>query len=299
MKKKTLTLLEEASSWLVKNTSIESAVLFGSTARHLLKTQRLERWADIDLHIVAKDVASLTSVHWTSALPKQQFCMQVLRPATGGLNKATVVFKSGQLDLVLVPSRQMEGAADALRRNYHRRDRTLNTALNEMATCIHSGYWFIKGKDTWGSFYESVYNLPGIRIQENKLIDMGDSFLCDLLWVLQKIERGELVAAQHVLHNKLVDTILRLWRELRLRRRLPVVSFGLGRRLEELSSREEIKRLKINAKANRGELVSAANQTFVCLRYMMAEVAPSWSVSPPMQHVIRRLIKAASTKPTH
>mgnify|MGYP002641013099 FL=1 len=221
----TTELLPATLAWLKRNEFVESAVLFGSAVRDQSKCDRRNYWSDLDLHVVATEPSALESVDWNSALPKKEFCLQVARPATGGVRKVTAVFASGQIDLVVVSSIALSKAAESLLPHDSLCSITFDVPLNEMATCLHSGYRFLKGKKKWGAFYARIAKFPGVRISDFELHRMGNIFVCDLLWVLQKLDRGEIVAAQHVIHGKLVDANLRLWRELQLRRGTLLPSF--------------------------------------------------------------------------
>ena len=89
--------------WLTADPRVRVAILFGSSARTQHEHAAADDWSDLDLHVVTTDAAALERVNWPEALPDQEFCFQAVRPATGGVRKATVLFKTGQLDLVLVP----------------------------------------------------------------------------------------------------------------------------------------------------------------------------------------------------
>ena len=106
----------------------------------------------------------------------------------------------------------------------------------------------------------------------------ADVFLCDFFWVLQKLERGELVAAQHLLHRSLSETNLRLLREVRLRKGELLPSFGLGRKVEKLLRSEQLDRIQIEARLNRDELQLAAWKAFKTLVQFVYELDPTWSV---------------------
>src|SRR4051794_29886969 len=100
-------LLPSVTAWLESTPSIKFAVLFGSSARNLEASRATDRWSDLDLHIVTSDPCGVENVNWATALPGKVFCLKVVRPATGGVRKLTVLFNNGQLDLVLIPARQL------------------------------------------------------------------------------------------------------------------------------------------------------------------------------------------------
>lgn len=281
-------LLTATIAWLQENALVQSAVLFGSTAATFDDPTLRDASADIDLHIVSPRPGELEHVPWSRCFPGQGFCLQAVRPATGGVRKATVIFDSGQLDLVLVPSTWMHVATVGLRLRLERRSRAFATAVNEMATCLHSGYRFLKGEPTWGRLYQRVAALPGVRLSDAQITAAAGAFLCDLLWVLQKLERGEVVAAQHIVHTRLQDTNLRLWRELRRRQAGELPSFGLGRRIETLGSEKERALLTLNGSANVSDLRRVAWQCLAALEQIMAGLVAAWCVPPAMRTLLER-----------
>lgn len=203
------------------------------------------------------------------------------------MRKVTAVFVNSQIDLVLVPAQQLRLVRLAVRCGLHRHSRILQVALNEIATCLNSGYQFIKGEKEWGGFYSWIaHEMPGVRVNDDEAKALADGFLCDLLWVFQKLERGEFSAAQFVLHSSLAETNFRLIRELRLRRGQPLPSFGLGRRVESLLTPSELEWVKVNARLNAEELRGAAGYSFAGLRALMMEIVPAWKPSKEMESLL-------------
>jgi hypothetical protein len=263
--------------------SVEAAILFGSSARQSSEPAPADGRSDLDLHIVTTAPAALERVDWARALPGQRLCMQVVRPATGGVRKVTAMFAAGEVDLVLVPASRLRLGRLAMRLGLHRGRPALSIALNEIATCLRSGYRFLKGEKSWGSFYARIVaEMPGVRLGDSEARVLADVFLCDLLWVLRKLERGELSAAQHLLHRSLAETNFRLLRELRLRRGQPLPSFGLGRRVEALLPAGELAWVKVDARREQVELRLAAGTALKGLQALMKELVPSWAVPTEM-----------------
>lgn len=279
-------LLRSAVAWLENDPRVLSAVLFGSTAGEK-SSRSSDSWSDIDLHVITSAPAQLELIDWTRAIPSQQFCLHVARPATGGVRKVTALFSTGQIDLVLVPVGGMRFARLALNCGLHRRLRFLEIALNEMSTTLRAGYRFLKGERAWGAFYARVASeMTGVRLGDAEAGKLADVFLCELLWVLQKLARGEFMAAQLVLHRSLAETNFRLVRELRLRRGQSLPSFGLARRLETLLSVEELFLVKIDARLDRDELRRAAWLAFAGLKTLMNELVPTWRVPAGMEGLL-------------
>ena len=285
-------------AWLAAESAVQSAVLFGSTARVPVEAAAADGWSDFDLHIVTTNAAGLERTDWPRALPGWEFSLQVVRPATGGVRKATALFDAGQLDLILVPAAAMRLARLAMRCGLHHRIGFLRVALNEMSTSLSTGYRFLKGERKWGAFYTRVAaEMPGVRLSDLEVREFANIFLCDLLWVLQKLERGELAAAQRVLHRSLSETNFCLARELRLRRGLSLPSFGLGRRVESMHPHPpaELAWVQVSARLDRTELVVATWRTLDGLKGLMRELVPIWNVPAPMHALLARYVPTPAT----
>jgi hypothetical protein len=264
-------------------------VLFGSSASIVDSSYGvINRSSDLDFHLVASSAKALECVNWESELVQERFCLQVCRPASGGVRKLTVIFDSGQLDIVVVPLIAMRLAALGFRLGLYRRIRSLRVALDEMATCLQFGYRFIKGERLWLGFYNRVASLSGVRLNDREVRNLADASVCDLLWLLQKAKMGELIAAQHALHLRLSDTNLRLWRELRCRRRLVLPSFGLGRCVERIATEREHSGLRVSARLDLVEIRVAAWKAFECLTALMSQLDPRWIIPGAMESLLSR-----------
>jgi hypothetical protein len=278
-------LLRDAAAWLSREATVESAVLFGSSVRQKGKSKA---WTDLDLHLVVTSPEVVEKTDWQRAFPHFRVCLQVVRPATGGVSKITVIFDGGQLDFVVVPRSMVLLVDRALRGDEYRTNSSIYTALSEMATCLTTGFEFIKGQETWGAFYQEVATrIAGVRLDEQQVMRLADFFLADLLWVLQKCQQGELIAAQHVLHRALSETNLRFLRELRVRRSQALPSFGLGRRLEELLGSRDLRLVKVDARLRGGTIKAAAWAAFGTLKVLTKKLAPRWNVPRPMAKLLK------------
>lgn len=279
---------EAFRAWFANETAVQSAVLFGSSAWAERAPAPENAWSDFDFHVVSTQSRRLELIDWSSVMPDQQFCLCAPRPATGGVRKVTVIFAEGQADLVVVPGWQMRLARAAFKVGLHRRYRGLQVALNEMSTCLASGFSFWKGQDKWGEFYGRIAReMPGVRLNDADIAALAGVFLSELLWVLQKISRGEFSAAQLALHRQLGETNFRFLRELRLRRGQPLPSFGLGRRVEALVSPAELAWVRIDARLDRAEMLHAALQVYVGMRHLITELVPAWRVPSGFDDLLR------------
>jgi hypothetical protein len=273
------------TAWLNAEKSVESAVLFGSSARPA--SDIVTAWPDIDLHIVTNAVSRFEKTDWANVFPSNEFCLSIVRRATGGVNKITVVFREGEAEFVLVPASMLRIVRIGVWLGLHKKSRPMKNALNEFSTCIRTGYRFLKGESTWGKFYSKVATqFPGVRLNDIEACHFADLTLRELLWILRKLQAGEIIASQHMLHRTLVDTNLKLIRELRLRRGQPLPSFGLGRHAERLLTERELGWLRIDARLNREELRQASLNALVGLKGLMSELVPNWKVPDGMSKLI-------------
>lgn len=277
-------LFNAVSAWLQTDSTVVSAVLFGSQASGVMKS---DTWSDLDLHVITPSSRRLENIDWARTLVAEDFCGKVVRPATAGVKKITAVFKSGQIDMVVVPLRRI----DRLRRLRHcarvLSRPTVQVALNEMATCLRSGYRFLKGESEWGAFYTWVVrDMSGVRLSDMAIVQLADAFVCDLLWTLQKLERGEMMAAQYALHRQLSEVNFRLIRERRLRRCQPLPSFGIGRHVEFMLPRNELSWLEVDARLLPEEIHRASWKLYDGLCNMMKDLVPIWNMSDGMRSLL-------------
>jgi hypothetical protein len=258
--------------------NIVSAVVFGSRGRSASALGAADRWSDIDLHLIVKDPARLILRSWAEAIPGCELVLHLVHTIPAGVQKVTILFTGAEINLILLPAGALRAVRLASRLGLHRHWKKLNFPLNEMATVMRGGYRFLKGERAWGPFYARVVrDLPGKRIDEAAAGRLADTFLRDQLRLRQKIERGELVSAQRILHVFLMEIIFKLLHEIRLRQGLP--TFGEGRRVEKLLNGEELRYAQVSARLDADELRAAATRTLATLRHYMAELAPRWS--PP------------------
>lgn len=281
-------LYRRTSEFLRRARCVDSAVLFGSAAS--LKSGGAAAPAfvsnDYDFHLVVRRPQLFEALDWASEFRPNGYCFHSCRQATGGVRKLTVICTGGHLDMVIVPLWSMRFASLAIRFGCFQNLEFFRRAFNEMATCLHSGYEFIKGGEKWGGFYTKIHSLPGVRLSRDDVFELADVFLVDVLWVFQKIRSGEIVAASHVLHCRLIDTNLRLWREMRLRKCQPLPSFGLGRRVEVVASFDERKRFALNSCADFDDIKSHADAILRGTTTLLGELEPRWRIPVDMRRLL-------------
>lgn len=270
-------LLAALERWLQAERGVDAAILFGSQVRPAGGAAAADGWSDVDLHIVTHAAARIEQMDWSHALPGLRLCLQVARPATSGVRKVTLLFEDGEADLVLVPTGKLRLAALAMKLGLHNRIGVVAAALNNLSTIMGGGYRFLKGEQSWGGFVARVVGeMPGFRLDDRRVRQLADTAVCDTLWVLQKLERGELVAAQRILHRSVMETNVVLLHELRMRR--GELTFQQARRTERLVTPGQLATQQVDARLNAAELRAATWHNLTGLKTLMAELVPSWSV---------------------
>lgn len=270
-------LLGALDRWLQSDPGVHAAVLFGSQVREKNNAAAADGWSDVDLHVITSTADRLETMDWGLILPDHRLSLQVVRPASGGVRKVTLLLERGEADLVLVPSAKLRLAALAMALGWHRRIGFLSAALNNLSTIMGGGYRFLKGEKSWGRFYARVVGeMPGYRLNDAEVRQLADVALCDLLWVLQKLERGELVASQRILHRCALETNVVLLHELRMRR--GEATFQQARRVEKLVSTDQLAALQVSARLDAKELNVATWRVLAGLKVLMAELVPGWKM---------------------
>ena len=267
-----LSLFEE---WVQHEPSITAALLFGSRARAMV---RADQWSDIDVQVVTRSPKQFKTREWVSSFYSKRIVAYVVRPASGGVIKATAIFDSGgEIDVVVVPAFKLRVARLVVSLGIHRRVPWVSRSLNELATVMRAGHRVIKGGRKWQDFYAKVIReVHGTRLSDEEAMILAEEFVCDYLWITKKLQRGECIAAQRMLHRSLAETNFRLLHETRLRR--GDVSFREARRLEQLLTGEEIRLIRIEAEPERNSIHAAATVASEGLRNLMLElVGNRWS----------------------
>ena len=282
-------LLAGVNEWARSQSSVQAIVLYGSAAREHGALGAPDQWSDIDLHAVANFPAEFEKIDWGVVLPGHGYCLRAVRGASGGVRKLTMLFSAGELEIVVLPASQLRLARLAMRLGLHKKIPSLRANLNVLATGLRGGFRFLKGEDIWGNFYRRVASdMPGIRLNDDSARGLANTFLCDFLCLLKRLERGELLAAQHALHQRLSETNFTLVRELRLLRGLPLPSFEVGRRLESLMQPDELDRVRIDARPDVNELHRAAWRSFSAMKDLMAQIDADWAVPAEVLAMLTR-----------
>jgi hypothetical protein len=108
------------------------------------------------------------------------------------------------------------------------------------------------------------------RLSDEAAGSLAKVFLCEALWVRRKIERGELNAAQRMLHRELAETNFRLLHELKLRR--GERSFPEARRIERIASPGELEAVTVNAALEAEALRGALDRSEATMLKLLSEL---------------------------
>ncbi len=283
-------VLHTMTPWLRGQSQILAAVLFGSFSRPGTTIGSSDRWSDVDFHLIVKSPVELEALDRQIEFPNLNLCLAVARPASSGLRKLTLVFSEGEADMVLVPAIKMQLLRCLFRLGLQRRVNHISPSIDSFSTILSGGYHFIKGEREWGSVYKTVARMPGVRVNNKEASRLAEQFLCDLLWVFQKIDRGELIAAQRMVHRALVETNVVLLHEFRVRN--GKVTFQQARRVEQFVDSTELKAITVNSGLRPHELRLAASHLFDGMRWLMQHLVPTWS---PRTEMMTLLNKACGT----
>jgi hypothetical protein len=263
------------SAWAAGQPAVKAAVLIGSHIRPAGAPNAADPASDWDFQVVTSAPRVFSEAGWARALPGVDLRVYALRPAFGGVQKVTALFAGAETDFVVIPAGQLRLARLAMSLGLHRRPGAVRRALADLAVVIRPGYRFLKGAEGWGAFYERVLReVPDPRLDDAEAVRLADGFVCDTIWTLRKLARGELLAAQRMLHQSLAETKYRLLHELRLRR--AQASYPEARRLERVASSEERASVSLEARLVAEDLHAAANKARATLEVLMTQLVPTW-----------------------
>lgn len=259
------------ATWAAAEPSLRALVLIGSQVRGAADAA-----SDWDFQVIADDpgrFADENGMHGliAGAAPRA-YCV---RPTFGGVQRVTALYPEAEVDLVILPARTLRFARLAVSLGLHRRPGRLRRALADLAVVIRPGYRFLKGEAAWDGFYRKVLaDVPDPRLDDAEIRALAAGFVCDAAWIGRKLDRGELLAAQRMLHQSLAETNFRLGHELRLRRGEP--SQPEARRLEQAVPPADLAALTITAHPTREALHAAVAQARATLETLLRDLTPDW-----------------------
>lgn len=266
-------LLTAFLDWADRQSSVEVVTLFGSHAKGTATTS-----SDVDLQVVTSQPGRFETGSWSTELAGSQLHAYAVRPATGGVRKATGLFDIGEVDLVIVPLAKLRLARLCVTLGLHRRIPSLGAALAPMAIILRPGHRVLRGGPSWTAFYRRVVDeVSDPRLSDTEVRALADTAYVDAVWISKKAEQGELIAAQRWLHRTPAEINFRLLNEWRLRRGEPPCFDA--RRAESLLPVEEREAISISAPLESAALVQAARHSAATTRRFVLELtgkAPDW-----------------------
>jgi hypothetical protein len=256
--------------WAGRTPGIESVVLFGSHARG-----RGDTHSDWDFHVIARKTGFIAEKTWACELGLGPPLTYALRDSVvGAVTRVTAIWSAAEIDFVVLPSFRMSLARLALASGLHRHSHLLRRKLGEMALIMRPGYRFVYGEKDWGLLYRRVcYEMADPRLSQGDILKRAELFVADYVWVKHKIERGELLAAQRVLHRSLAERNFEFLAEMRQRKGFE--GWPEARRIEDWASPEEYSGVRVAAQPVAAELTAALEACATTFRRLMKDLAGS------------------------
>lgn len=268
-----MNLAHEMTRWAATARDVSGLVMIGSRQHGGANTlSSADQFSDWDFQVITRSPGSYAKSGWpgftTLGRPQVQVCR---RGILGQADKVTAIWPSAEADFVIISAHRLRLARLAIWLGWHRSHPGVRAALASLAVVIRPGHEFLLGADAWAGFYRRVLaEVADPRLDDAQTRTLADGFVCDYLWVQKKIARGELLAAQRMLHASLMETNFRLQHELRLRRGL--TSLPDVRRAEMFLSGGELAGLSVSSAPNPTQLTEALAKVASTLRALMAEL---------------------------
>ncbi|ACB75691.1 hypothetical protein [Opitutus terrae] len=272
-----MNLAEQMTRWAERQRSVNALWLIGSQVRATRDVvERADAQSDWDFQIVTSLPERFATAAWTSELGLRVVNYAVRRAAISGLPKVAVRFATAEADLVVLPAGRLRFARWAVRLGWHRRSAGLRRSLQDLAVVIRPGWRMLKGGPAWQAFCERVVaEVPDPRLSDAAARNLAEGFVCDAIWVERKIDRGEWLAAQRMLHRSLAETNFQLLHELKLR--CGERSFPEARRAERVLPAAERAMIAVAARPEPGDLRAALEMSATtCRALMQALVGATW-----------------------
>jgi hypothetical protein len=269
---------EAMAQWADRNATISGLVLIGSRA-HQDADQLLhaDAYSDWDFQVIASKPKVFENASWTKGISGFELRAYAVRTAIiGGVPKINAVFSNAEADFVIIPTISARLLRLCILLGLHRTAGRVRRHVQDLAEVIRPGWRFLKGGDRWGNLYRrAVEDVTDPRLSDEDVRQLAEGFVCDYIWIVRKIARGELRAAQRILYRELLEVNLRLLHELRLRRGQP--SFTKARRLEKVTRKDELESVTIEAILEVNALQNALEKSAVTFRGLMqALVRDTW-----------------------
>jgi hypothetical protein len=258
------------TAWAERTPSVNALTLIGSRERKTTDVLwRPDKQSDWDFQIVTSTPEMFANGTWTRELQGPKLLVYSARVARiGGVPKINAIFEGAEVDFVVVPIELFKKMKRIVARGLHRKEGEARQFIQNLAVVIRPGWRFLKGAEHWDALYrQAIAEVTDPRLSDDAALQLANGFVCDLVWTRRKIERGELSAAQRMLHRELAETNFRLLHELKLRQGKR--SFPEARRLELLKDASATDAVSVSARLESKDLTVAVKKSAVTLRRLM------------------------------
>jgi hypothetical protein len=265
------------AAWAQREPSVQALVLIGSQSRRPDDpVWRADAQSDWDFQIITSNPQLFADAAWTRGLAGAEVRAYAVREARlGDVPKIAAVFAGAEADFVILPAARLDQLKQATELGQHSSAGEVRRNLQSVAVVLRPGWRFLKGAETWEPYYRwIVAEVPDPRLDDAAARSLAEGFVCDYVWTLRKLERGELLAAQRMLHRELAETNFRLLHELKLRRNER--SFPDARRIERVAGANEVAGVTVAAMPAAASLHAAVVGSGATLRELMSALAPGW-----------------------
>ncbi len=269
---------EAMTQWADRDPAISGLVLIGSRERpETDELWRADAHSDWDFQVITSKPKQFENSSWARDLPGFELQAYAVRPAIiGGVPKVNAVFSNAEADFVIIPAVSARLLRLCIALGLHRGEGRARRHVQDLAEVIRPGWRFLKGGERWETLYRiAVGAVPDPHLEDQDVSQLAEGFVCDYVWTLRKITRGELVTAQRMLHLGLAETNLRLFHELKQRR--GERTFTKARRIEWVAKKDEIMELCVEAPLESHALHAAVEQSaLTCRKLVKALIGDAW-----------------------
>jgi len=264
--------------WAAKTASVRGLVLIGSRERAITDTLELaDPYSDWDFQIITSNPGMFREHSWTRDLPGLKVRAYAARTAQiGGVPKVNVVFEGAESDMVIIPATAARLLKAAVALGLHRREGRLRRRAQDLAEVVRPGWRFLKGGKVWDPLFRRITrDLPDPRLGDQDACRLAEGFVCDYIWCLRKLARGELRTTQRTLFQEVAEVNLKLLHE--LKRRRGEKTFTKARRIERTSYPAELESISVVATHEKEALSTALEKSAAtCRELMRSLVGDSW-----------------------
>jgi len=266
-------LAEIMTTWAKKAPEVSGLVLIGSRQRPASeRVEMADAFSDWDFQIIAPRPEFFFNSDWTRNLPALALRAYAARTAMiGGVPKINAVFAGAEADFVIIPEGVARRLKLAARLGHHRREGATRRRLQDLAEVIRPGWRILTGAEHWRELYQrAVDGVPDPHLDDEAARRLAEGFVCDYVWTLRKLKRGELRTAQRTLYRELAEVNYQLAHE--LKRRRGERTFTKARRIEQVASPAELELLSLAPRLEVQSLIEALEKCAGACRELMRDL---------------------------